>query len=237
MKTPNGVILYEGPSAIDGAPIVVIATGIAGKKTRNTKTGAMIQTWIIRSDVAPHVALKTGLDASVCGDCSFRPIHYKARGKNKPCYVRVWQAPRSIYEAYKRNCYARVNRARARELFAGRELRLGSYGNPSAAPLAMWQEAAAETTGRTGYVHNWRTCDPAWSQLVMASVETVVEGLEARKLGYRLFRVRSPDEPLQPREVSCPASKEAGHKTTCSACLACGGHSAKAKVDISIIAH
>ena len=39
----KGYILYEGPSALDGAPIVVIAT----METSNAKTGAMVQTWIL----------------------------------------------------------------------------------------------------------------------------------------------------------------------------------------------
>jgi hypothetical protein len=233
---PNSVILWEGASLIDGAPIAVIATGLTDT-TDNTKTGAMIQTWIMRSDVAPHVAVKTGQDASVCGDCSLRPIHYKARGKKKPCYVRTFQAPRSTWATYKRGRYRKVTPAEARAMFAGRKLRLGSYGNPSAAPIALWQEISAETAGHTGYIHNWRTADPQWSDLVMASVESVSEGLEARKLGYRLFRVRSEAESLQPREIACPASKESGFKTTCFSCNACGGHSSKARVDIAIMAH
>jgi hypothetical protein len=42
---PNGVILWEGASAIDGAPIVVIATGLK-RGSRNGKTGAQVQTFI-----------------------------------------------------------------------------------------------------------------------------------------------------------------------------------------------
>ena len=45
----KGFILYEGASMLDGAPIVVIAT----MKTSNRKTGDMVQTWILRSDVNP----------------------------------------------------------------------------------------------------------------------------------------------------------------------------------------
>lgn len=234
-RKSNGVILWQGASAIDGAPIVVIATGL-GKKTDNTKTGEMIQTWVMRADVAPHIALKDGRDSSVCGDCNLRPIKQRAKGK-KPCYVRVWQAPRSVYGAFTRGRYPTVTPSEARKLFAGRKLRLGSYGNPSAAPFDVWAESAAETTGRTGYIHNWRTADSRWTQLVMASVESYAEALEARKLGYRLFRVNQGLEPKLAGEVSCPASKESGHKTTCSACVACGGHSSKARADIVINAH
>jgi hypothetical protein len=49
----TGVILYQGASALDGAPIVVIANRIAAAST-NSKTGAMVQTFIIRSDIDPR---------------------------------------------------------------------------------------------------------------------------------------------------------------------------------------
>ena len=233
----NGVILWEGASLIDGAPIVVIATGTR-KASGNAKTGAMIQTFIIRSDIAPHTALRTGDDRSVCGDCPKRPLIFKARSQgDKPCYVDVAKSVRSVFACYTRGNYPRVTPSEAADLFAGRELRLGAYGNPSAAPFDMWQTVSAKTAGRTGYIHNWRSADKRWPTLVMASCETVPEALEARKMGYRLFRARLASEPLLDREISCPASKESGFKTTCHKCLACGGHSAKAKVDIAIIVH
>jgi len=232
----NGVVLWQGASLIDGAPIVVIATGIAGK-SKNAKTGDMVQTWIMRSDIAPHLAVKSGQDVSVCGDCNLRPSHYKARGKKRPCYVKTFQAPNWVYRSFHRGIYPTVSPDEGRRMLAGKKLRLGSYGNPSAAPIEMWREVSADCSGHTGYVHNWRTAPHAWSELVMASVETVLEGVEARKLGYRLFRVRDGNDALQPREISCPASKEAGFKTTCASCVACGGNSAKAKVDIAIMAH
>ena len=54
----KGFTLYEGASVLDGKPIVVLAT----LETSNAKTGAMVQTWILRSDVEPHQAVKTGDD-------------------------------------------------------------------------------------------------------------------------------------------------------------------------------
>lgn len=237
MTKPNGIVLWEGASLIDGAPIAVIATGIK-RASQNAKTGAMVQTFIIRSDVNPAVALTTGDDRSVCGDCPKRPSTFQPRSQgDKPCYVDVGKSVRSVFACYTRGNYPRVTPEEAAELLAGRELRLGAYGNPSAAPYAMWAKVASKTTGRTGYIHNWRNADTRWPTLVMASCETGAEYLEARKLGYRVFRARLASEPLMSREVSCPASKEAGQKTTCHKCLACGGHSAKAKVDIAIITH
>jgi len=38
-------------------------------------------------------------------------------------------------------------------------------------------------------------------------------------------------------EVVCPASEEAGKRTPCSDCRACGGTSAKARASIVIMAH
>mgnify|MGYP006401533571 FL=1 len=60
-KDYAGVVLYDGPSRIDGAPIIAIACRIADA-SNNSKTGAMVQTFIMRRDPAPHLALKTGDD-------------------------------------------------------------------------------------------------------------------------------------------------------------------------------
>jgi hypothetical protein len=61
-------IIYKGPSRIDGAPIVVLAT----YSNRNSKTGAVVQTYILREDINPLEASKTGADASICGTCPLR---------------------------------------------------------------------------------------------------------------------------------------------------------------------
>ncbi len=237
MSKPNGFILWQGPSLIDGSPIVVIATGLA-KKSANEKTGAMVQTFIIRSDIHPVVAIKSGEDVSVCGQCPKRPtLFQKQFDGDKPCYVEVGKSVAGVYRCFKRGGYPTLSPSEAALALAGRKLRLGAYGNPSAAPFEVWETAASLTVGHTGYIHNWRDADPRWSALCMASVETVPDAITARKLGYRLFRVRQNSEPLLNREIACPASKEAGFKTVCFDCMACGGKTARAKVDIAIIVH
>jgi len=62
----SGVVLYRGPSAITGAPIVVVATGLDGALSDNEKTGAMVQTYVL-PDVGqePQEAIKSGADDSV----------------------------------------------------------------------------------------------------------------------------------------------------------------------------
>jgi hypothetical protein len=85
-ETISSGIIYRGPSLIDGAPIVVIAT----YSDRNKKTGTMLQTYIIREDVDPREASKTGADISICGTCPHRgtatadPVA-KPRGARATC--------------------------------------------------------------------------------------------------------------------------------------------------------
>ena len=227
----NGFILYEGPSALDGAPIVVIVTGLK-KKSRNEKTGDMVTTWIMRSDVAPVDALASGDDASVCGMCPHRP---KLGGV---CYVTVWQAPRQIYKSYREGIYPRVTLAQAADAVAGRLVRLGSYGDPAAAPVAIWEALTSKAEGWTGYTHQWRTAPDAFKRLTMASADDASEGFTARAAGWRTFRLRTADERVEPKlEFICPASNEAGKKTDCASCKACMGTDSKAKASPVIIVH
>ena len=67
----KNLILYDGPSAIDGAPIVAILTGLANA-SRNAGTGDMLQLYILRADMMPEVARHTGSDAAICGTCPMR---------------------------------------------------------------------------------------------------------------------------------------------------------------------
>ena len=73
----RGFIFYQGPSQIDGAPIV----GIAVLRSKNDKTGDMVQTYILRSDMTPLVALATGADSSICGACPHRPRTIRERDR------------------------------------------------------------------------------------------------------------------------------------------------------------
>ena len=229
-----GVILYEGPSKIDGQPIVVIATGLRNA-SKNAKTGAMVQTYILRSDMSPIDAVKVGADVSICGDCVHRG---DGTGKGRSCYVTLIHGPRNVYAGYKRGIYPKANAFQAAELFAGKMVRLGTYGDPVAAPLAMWKIATGKALGWTGYTHQWKVIDADWSALVMASADTLADMNHAHELGYRTFRVTGGAfENVKGLEIICPASEERGKVTNCASCKACMGTSGKAKVSIQIAAH
>ena len=231
----NGLIVFEGPSSIDGRPIVVILTGLASS-SENEKTGGLIQSWILRADVEPHVALKTGDDASVCGQCQHRPLLARllehAGIPASPCYVRVGEAPLSVYRAFARGSYPRATSVdQVQQALAGRRLRIGSYGDPAAAPVGLWQLLTSLSAGHVGYTHQWQSVGfdhASWAPLVMASADSADEARQAQALGMRYFRV-SIGVDKAPLEVTCPASAEGGRKTQCADCMLCGGTSKQAR--------
>lgn len=231
----NGFVFYRGPSMLDGSPIVAIATGL-GKKSTNGKTGDLIQTWILRDDMTPIEAVNSGADGAICGDCPHRGTVVDGKNVGRSCYVTVFQAPLVVFKSWRKGLYPELSPADAGELLAGRMVRLGSYGDPAAVPFAVWQQLMARVSAKTGYTHQWRKF-PAMAAYAMASCDTAADHAEAKAQGWRTFRVRLADDAVLAREVICPASKEAGFKTDCSTCKACGGHTAKAKADIVIMAH
>ena len=203
MPAANGAILYRGPSLIDGAPIIVVATGLASGST-NSKTGAMVQTYILRDDVEPTAAIKSGQDSSICGDCTHRG---DGTGKGRTCYVNVGQGPLAVYRAAQRGVYPVA--ADIAAIGARRIVRLGTYGDPAAVPVGIWQALTSACVGHTGYTHQWRKAP---------------ELRDAHAAGWRTFRVALPcDAPRIESEAICPASAEAGKKLTCAQCLACAG--------------
>ena len=124
-----GYIAYEGPSKIDGAPIVVIVNKIDAD-SKNEKTGAIVQTFIIRSDIAPMAALQSGADYAICGDCEHRPALAKKTGA-APCYVQVGKSVQSVYHAYKRGRYVKATPAEIGARVAGLRVRHDAPGTPS----------------------------------------------------------------------------------------------------------
>lgn len=212
MSSSKGLLLYSGPSMLDGHPIVVVATGL-GRPSSNKKTGPMVQTWILRADMGPQAAVAMGADVSICGGCP----HRGHLGIDRSCYVAVSRAPASVYKAWRRGVY----RDAVPGDFAGKLVRIGSYGDPAAVPGAVWTRVASEAKGVSGYTHQWR-----WAthlrRFAMASVDSVQEAFEAQAAGWRTFRVAEGFDPL-PFESLCPASDEGGHRTDCASCLRCNG--------------
>ena len=218
----NGFVVWEGASRFDGSPIVLIVTGLK-RKSSNRKTGAMVQSYILRRDVAPLEAIRIGLDGAICGDCRHKS---RAGGGDGSCYVNIGQGPRAVYACYERGGYPELEPAECAEAIKARGLglRLGSYGDPAAVPLAVWLPLVESATWRTGYTHQWRSY-PEFRPYVMASVDSPAEALEARAAGWGYFRVAARGDSRRIRgEARCPASAESGRRVTCAGCpIQCSG--------------
>ena len=68
---PKNCVIYEAPSMLDKKPIFAALVGLS-TASNNSATGAMLQVYIMRSDISPMEAVNSGADSSVCGSCSLR---------------------------------------------------------------------------------------------------------------------------------------------------------------------
>ena len=155
----NAGIIYEGKSLVDGKPIVVILSGKLNR-SNNTKTGDMLQTNIIRQDIAPTVASKTGEDYSICKSCIHRGFVDKtftskrATAEERSCYVNLLFL-NNIYRAYRRGKYTYLSKEDLRIMLFDESLRIGSYGDPGAVPKEVWEDLIYNygIKNHTGYSH------------------------------------------------------------------------------------
>jgi hypothetical protein len=239
-KKASGYIIYRGASLLDGKPIVVVAIT---KESKNSKTGNMVQTYIMADNGrSPVDSARLLEDVSVCGDCKHR------RGMGGSCYVNLGQGARSVMDGVMRGIYfdgAGDPYPEDAALWAamvastGRKVRLGTYGDPAAVPAYVWEKLTFQASGWTGYTHQWASgkADHV-KQWCMASADTIQEMKLAKADGWRTFRVRPADGKLEfGHELVCPASAEANKRLTCATCMACSGGIDSKKASVAIIVH
>ena len=196
-------VLWSGTSPIDGAPIAAIVTHGKGNK----KLGDMVSVWVMRTDMAPHDAKRTGNDVSVCGHCPVKSA----------CYVRVNMAPLWIYKRLDGKGLRTIHPSELR----GRSVRWGAYGDPSLIPFDVVSEVNAVAKGWTGYTHQWKR---AWGEkfkgVFMASVETLEQERSLAAEGWGTFRAGMRDGSDVGGSTLCQNERDG---TTCADCGACNG--------------
>lgn len=229
------IILYQGASLINGQPIVALAQS----DSINSKTGNMIQTFILDATTDPLTASRTGKDASICGSCPHRGTpnnNSKGQATNRTCYVTLAHAPLGKYKAYKKGVYG-TKTATLKEIESFGSLqgvRLGTYGDPCAVPNDIWQALTSKALYSTAYTHAAINPMP---ESIMTSTDNLKQSIDAWSRDERTFRVISHvDQLYKRREILCPASEEMGKRATCASCKLCGGASVNAK-SIAIVAH
>ena len=229
------IILYQGASLINGQPIVALAQS----DSTNSKTGNMIQTFILDASVDPLTASRTGKDESICGSCPHRGTpnnNDKGQATNRTCYVTLAHAPLGKYKAYKKGVYG-TKTATLKEIAEFGSLqgvRLGTYGDPCAIDNEVWQALTSKALYSTAYTHAAINPMP---ESIMTSTDNLKQSIDAWGRNERTFRVISSINQLyKRREILCPASEEMGKRATCASCKLCGGASVNAK-SIAIVAH
>jgi len=176
-------------------------------------------------------------DGSVCFDCPF--------SQNRGCYTAKYQqyagflsSLRSIgkkhptWESIPK--FSESIKADLLRMSAGHYSRFGTYGEPSLIPLELMAELCQGSKSWTGYTHQWLR-KPEYAPFLMASLHSEKQMPYAEKLGFRAFIATK--EALSKPFVNCPASAEAGYKSTCSDCGLCSGTAGKGKRSIWIMQH
>ena len=242
------MIIYQGPSQLDkNREIICVVTD----NSSNTKTGELLQTWILDANTPPIQNNREGTDTGICGECQHRGQVSLSKEKQKgfaqfrSCYVNLLFSPNNIYKCFRRGKYNYLNLEETRNLGKNRLVRVGSYGDGAAIPIDIWQNFLSESSGHTGYTHQLinsklqvNTQFAGFADFCMISADSIEQAQIAWKNGWRTFRVINDIQEIEySKEVLCPASKEAGKRTTCAQCLLCSGSSTTKAKSVAIVAH
>jgi len=223
MTHPNplratGAVVWQGPSPIDGSPLVAILT----RRSANRKTGDMPQLYILRADRSPVEASRTATDDATCGHC---PLRHSLGGG---CYVNLGHGPQSVYRAFAAGRYPEATPELLQSWTQGKRVRLGAYGDPAMLPESVIERVTAHARGWTGYTHQYAHPWAQWARhYMMASADTPQLARDLRARGWRTFALSAdpftdrptPDESA-PTQVECPADTRG---TSCADCGLCDG--------------
>lgn len=250
-RTDTGIVLWRGPSAIgNGADVIALATF----RSDNRKIGNMAQIWILPASESSLSALQHGRNSAVCGWCELqgRPVRNAQTGRvkmvDRVCYVNVGQAPGQLWRKLRAGGYPEASAHRNDlDLFCGRDVRLGAYGDPAALPIELLESIVDRAANWTGYSHSLfdvaRTDAQraeSLARLLMCSTHNSAQTVEARRRGWRYFAAIPSDRLDSPGSLSiiadsveCPAYT---HGVQCADCTLCKGTSLKAR-SVHVIAH
>lgn len=200
-------IIHETPS------IVAIVT----RKSKNRKTGNMLQIWLLEKDKHPSESRSSGTDTeTTCKGC---PL-----AKRQGCYVED-KPLIAIWKAYKRGSYKPLafGSPEWETFWEGEAVRFGAFGNPSLLPLAMVSDIVSRSRRHTGYFHDWHFMPVemaiSYGKFFMASVEPH-RIAQAKSLGLRFFATLPEGKPAPRGAIECLSDSKG---LSCSECGLCDG--------------
>ena len=195
----------------ESTDLVCIATAASD----NSKTGNMIQIWIMARNVHPVESRRTGHDATLqCQGCP--------HASNQGCYVSPL-ALMAIYRTYKAGGYKHLHLGSPEwsTFFDGASVRFGAYGNPSMLPLSLVSDIVDRAYSHTGYMHDWSLMPvelaKAYGHFFMASCEPSNVQF-AQNLGLRTFTVVSEVPTDKALGIECLADAKGLQCIDCGLC-------------------
>jgi hypothetical protein len=188
--------------------------------TTNSKTGEMVQVYILHPDDTPLNISKAGLDDRVCGSCSLR------HSLGGACYVVLFQGPRNVYAAWERSGRKVDDPEDILALCSDKNIRFGAYGDPAHIPFWLAREIMIGANGWTAYTHQWRNpkVSKVWKGYAMASCDTPSQLRLAEQKGWAAF-VATP-ETLDGVTI-CDND---ANGTLCTDCLRCNGQNGSVQI-------
>ena len=221
----NKVCIYRGPARSGSEYHGEVAAYLTASHD-NTKTGGVVGLVVAPAGVGFWQAVKSGLDARVCGTCSHRS---KPAGGDGSCYVRngsqvgmglKWLDRADTLPVLDDGDLAPWLRLARRR--GARALRSAIWGDAGALPVEVWTALESACTDAKldvlGYTHAHLDGVPHLRRTHVASID----GEACTPDGWRSFRVAEPGAKPRASEFACPASAERGHRVTCGDCMACG---------------
>jgi len=228
----KNVVLYDGPSPINGENIVVIAQ-MGG--TDNSKIGGLIQVWILLKDVHPWTAIKDGRDKAICGNC---PHRYNPVTKKRSCYVMAMPII-AIHNSYMRgnvltwvtikNNPKLLNQFIMLVIKAG-GFRWGAYGDPATIPPQIFEEVTGlfdpDQIENLGYTHQFRAkFAHFYKGKFMASADSLKIAKRLQAKGWNTYSVMPHDYSERFPEPELGDRCQGGKITNCQKCGLCDGKS------------
>jgi len=217
LRMKSCIVLYKGISLLDNkTPIMVVMSGYT-KDSANSKTGPLIQLYILPLNDKPSDTYRSGSSA-VCGTCKYNG--------NNGCYVR-WSHLTSMWNSAR--VQNPIDKSLAIELMKGLRVRVGAAGDPLAVPSDFWKDVLSSCDSFTGYTHQWsdKNLSSGYKGMFMASVDSHSEKILARARGWNTFQVLDGDEPLN-KSTLCLATIPNktdlnGLPMSCASCMLCNG--------------
>lgn len=255
METRSGFIIKQKQNMrtefIIGDTLCVVRLDTTTNDKIAPKGEKIIQTYHYSRDQFEDAQSQTSMqsffskDGDVCLDC---PYAMSNGAELKGCYTHkrmqysgMLSQLRSIGAKYKSwgeiPQYSDQIGADVVKMCNGRYVRFGTYGEPSLIPISLLRCISVVAKTWSGYTHQW---EKPWAyyyrDFFMASTHDVEQTKTAETMGWRAFM----DDSTHTKHdgmVNCPASSEAGFKSTCSKCALCSGVRGKGNKSVYIFNH